>query len=377
MITVHSINNSSVDGKHISRVSWEESRSKDDPAPLIDILKIDAPVNELPMATFTIRCTILEREIFTSARDHHIWARTSRVDDPVTWKIPACLYDEGIVPDDVILNIKHKIESDLLKGIPQDEARLNIPICSYTSFTTTMDLRSVVKMIKYLRHLGSLRKELTTQLNSTADDLYMSVLLPLVNMDQEAADAILHTYMLAEFLHKFEYEDGSTQRVGNFLVVSTETTLSLRTQAIRHRTYHVADNILDMILTGNDPWLIRIGDKIKIQISAPIDIWMKTISKRQCWIAHHGLWKPVIDAASPHLPISESDLPCSSSGACPYVRDAELRFTDKDPGSPCPKFVRIYDKQLTTELFDAMTREASFKPSFWSGMIEGCRANIK
>lgn len=376
MITVHNLNNFNADNKHISRVAWEESRSKDDPAPLIDILKIDAPCNELPTATFTIQCTILEREIFTSARDHHIWARTSRVDSPTGWIIPSCLYDESLVSEDIPLNIKHQIQSDLDNEIPQDEARLHIPLCSYTAFTTTMDLRSIVKFIKYLRHLGSSRRELTTQLYSTANLLYTEVLIPMVG-SQEYADTIINTYMLAEFLHKYEYDDGRTVRIGNFLVVTTEATISLRTQAIRHRTYHVSDNILDLILSVDNPWLIRIGDKIKIQISAPVDIWMKTISKRQCWIAHHGLWKPIIDAASPHLPITESDLPCSTSGACPYVRDAELRFTDKDPGSPCPKFVKIYDKDLTSGLFKDMHVEGSMKPSFWEPLINSCSSNLR
>lgn len=377
MIKVHNLSNFNTDdGSHLSRVAWEESRSKQDPTSLINILSIDAPVNELPVATFTLQCTILEREIFTSARDHHIWARTSRVDSPTGWTIPPCLYEDSFVTEDIPLNIKKRIQNDLDAGIPQDEARLHIPICSYTAFTTTMDLRSVVKFIKYFRHLGSLRKELTRQLNITADLLYNEVLVPLVQ-SRDYADTMLQTYMLAEFLHKYEYQDGTTTRIGNFLVVTTETTLSLRTQAIRHRTYHVADNILDMILESDNPWLIKIGDKVKIQISAPVDIWMKTISKRQCWIAHHGLWKPVIDAASPHLPITEDDLPCSSSGACPYVRDAELRFTDKDPGSPCPKFVKIYDKELSQKLIDDMHFEGSMKPSFWEPLINSCVVNVK
>lgn len=376
IINLHSLNNKSVNGKHLSRVSWEESRSAEDATPLIDILKIDAPVNELPNATFTIKCTILEREIFTSARDHHIWARTSRVDDPVSWKVPQELYDRNIIDPSDIVSIKSKIQADLDNNVAQDMARLSIPLCSLTSFTTTMDIRSVAKMIKYFRMLASQIPKIAPQLLITAESLYFDVLVPLVE-NENNADTILSTYMVAEYLPEYSYTDGTTERIGNFLVVSTKTTLSLRTQAIRHRTYQISDNILNLIRTAENPWLISIGTEINIQISAPIDIWMKTISKRQCWIAHHGLWKPVIDEASIHLPISESDLPCSSSGACPYVRDAELRFTDKDPGSPCPKFVKIYDKELTPELHEDMRNESSVKPSFWSSLVTQCESNVK
>lgn len=376
MITVHSLHKYSDDGTHLSRVAWEESRSKNDPASLTDILKIDAPVSEIPSAVFTIQCTILEREIFTSARDHHAWARTSRVDSPTGWLVPPCLIDSGIVSDEAVVDLKQLIQQDLDNGVAQDLARLNIPVCALTAFTTSMDIRSIAKMVLYFRKLSKEVPVLAGPLTQTADSLYSEVLVPMVE-SEDNAKLILSTYLTPDYLPDFDYDDGVTSRIGNFLVVTTRTTLSLRTQAIRHRTFQIADSFLKLIKTVDNPWMIKIGQEVDIQISAPVDIWMKTVAKRQCWIAHHGLWKPVIDAASPYLPISEDDLPCKESGACPYVRDAELRFTDKDPGSPCPKFVQFYNKDLTPELFKDMRAEAFVKPSFWESLVVQCVTNVR
>ena len=78
--------------KHLAREAWELSRSKDDETPLKRILSIDAPVNEIPSLVLNIECTILEREIFASYRDHVMWARTSRVDNPLEFRTDPWFY---------------------------------------------------------------------------------------------------------------------------------------------------------------------------------------------------------------------------------------------------------------------------------------------
>ena len=85
----------------------------------------------------------------------------------------------------------------------------------------------------------------------------------------------------------------------------------------------------------NNPWNKTLGDTIKICISAEREFWKTVVNKRQCWIAQYGIWKDIIVEAQKFINISEQDLPCNK-GFCPYTRDAELRYTDKDPGAPCP-----------------------------------------
>ena len=74
------------DTRHLSDVAWVDSRH-DDGTKLTDILKNDLPVNDIPSVVLSITSTIAEREVITSFTDHVMWARTSRVDDPLDFTV--------------------------------------------------------------------------------------------------------------------------------------------------------------------------------------------------------------------------------------------------------------------------------------------------
>ena len=145
-------------GKNLSRVAWELSRSPDDTTPLDTILSIDAPVNEIPSIVMSVQCTILEREIFASFRDHVMWARTSRVDAPSEFVVPE--YFQLSEDNATIMLLKQKIKADMDAGIIQDEYRLHMPICAMTSFTTRLSWRGLIKI--YIGSVGSFHAPLTT-----------------------------------------------------------------------------------------------------------------------------------------------------------------------------------------------------------------------
>ena len=156
-------------GKNLSRVAWELSRSPDDTTPLDTILSIDAPVNEIPSVVMSVQCTILEREIFASFRDHVMWARTSRVDAPSEFVVPE--YFQLSEDNETILLLKQKIKADMDAGIIQDEYRLHMPISAITSFTTRLSWRGLVKIYKLYEHLATINEYFVigkTELNSLA-----------------------------------------------------------------------------------------------------------------------------------------------------------------------------------------------------------------
>ena len=143
-------------GKNLSRVAWELSRSPDDTTPLDTILSIDAPVNEIPSVVMSVQCTILEREIFASFRDHVMWARTSRVDAPSEFVVPE--YFQLSEDNDKIILLKEKIKADMDAGIIQDEYRLHMPISAMTSFTTRLSWRGLVKIYKLYQQLAKINE---------------------------------------------------------------------------------------------------------------------------------------------------------------------------------------------------------------------------
>ena len=139
-------------------------------------------------------------------------------------------------------------------------------------------------------------------------------------------------------------------------IIQARVPISLRAQLVRHRNLHFVDNFYYQ-LTEPDILLADLSWHVEMEISAPNDVWKSVISKRSCWIAQADLWKPILDK------FDEGFLPCAD-GKCPYVKDAELRFTDADPGVPCPRYANLYHKDKGPWL-PAMTQEAKARGSFW------------
>ena len=339
-------------GKNLSRVAWELSRSPDDTTPLDTILSIDAPVNEIPSIVMSVQCTILEREIFASFRDHVMWARTSRVDAPSEFVVPE--YFQLSEDNATIMLLKQKIKADMDAGIIQDEYRLHMPICAMTSFTTRLSWRGLIKIYKLYEYLA------------TINEYFVVGKAELNNKFQLHKYAGNYSFVNPiPMLQENEMVNGN---IGPVVTVFQEMTIGLRAQVVRHRNYTIKDNLME-IIKSKDCWTRTLGDKIKISISAEIEFWKTVVNKRQCWIAQYGIWKDIIIVAQEYISISEQDLPCNK-GFCPYTRDAELRHTDEDPGAPCPIHSDLTSTPIAQKYMDMVRIEASYRPAFWQKHID-------
>ena len=259
-------------GKNLSRVAWELSRSPDDTTPLDTILSIDAPVNEIPSIVMSVQCTILEREIFASFRDHVMWARTSRVDAPSEFVVPE--YFQLSEDNATIMLLKQKIKADMDAGIIQDEYRLHMPICAMTSFTTRLSWRGLIKIYKLYEYLA------------TINEYFVVGKAELNNKFQ------LHkyagNYSFVNPIPMLQENEMVSGNIGPVVTVFQEMTIGLRAQVVRHRNYTIKDNLME-IIKSKDCWTRTLGDKIKISISAEIEFWKTVVNKRQCWIAQYGM----------------------------------------------------------------------------------------
>ena len=339
-------------GKNLSRVAWELSRSPDDTTPLDTILSIDAPVNEIPSVVMSVQCTILEREIFASFRDHVMWARTSRVDAPSEFVVPE--YFQVSKERDKIILLKEKIKADMDAGVIQDEYRLHMPISAMTSFTTRLSWRGLVKIYKLYQQLAKINEYFIvgkTELNNK------------FQLHKYAGN-----YSYVDPIPMLKESERKSGVIGPIVAVCQEMTIGLRAQVVRHRNYTIKDNLME-IIKSEDCWTRTLGDKITISISAEIEFWKTVVNKRQCWIAQYGIWKDIIIAAQEYISISEQDLPCNK-GFCPYTRDAELRHTDDDPGAPCPIHSDLTSTPIDQKYMDMVRIEASYRPAFWQKHIE-------
>ena len=177
-------------------------------------------------------------------------------------------------------------------------------------------------------------------------------------------------YKLTRFMSKIDrVEDGI---VGDFLIITIKASLALRAQAIRHKQFIVKDG-LEEILTSAAYREKPIKDEIDMQLCASIDFWKSILEKRSCWLAQYGIWSEVIVHAQRYIAVAENTLPCKEY--CVYGKDAENRYTDKDPGSPCPKHIIIHKRAVTQQQRDDIEKqfELENRPQFWRKLINEIR----
>ena len=345
------VNHEGAKTTHIARHCWELSRSPDDTTPLKTILSIDAPVNEIPSFVVGVECTILEREIFASFRDHVMWARTSRVDAPSEFRAPE-IFENRYKHN--LAGIRSSIFDDISKNIIQDEYRMRIPLCSLTSFSTRLSWRGLIKLYKMYEHLAEI-------------DEYFNVGLGALEKKFQLSE-YAKNYSFADVLPELKIDDRVSEKSGPMVTVYQVMPIGLRAQVVRHRNFTIHDNLKDMIQQG-DVWIKSIGDPMLVSISASAEFWKTVVNKRQCWIAQYGIWSDIIQEAQRFLDIGEQDLPCAD-GFCPYTRDAEIRHTDDDPGAPCPIHSNLTNTPVKKKYLQSIETEASYRPNFWKKHIE-------
>jgi len=335
-----------IDSPDIVKKAWEISRPKDVDSKIEDIIKIDAPILDIPSATLHVKSTILEREIFATMRDHIIWAQTSRVNDPFHWPVPEEIYHG---PSLNMLYKKMKSEYD--KGMSQDEYRLNLPLCLSTEYTLKISIRSLIKVWKYFKN---------SEVQYIRDNSnYLKLVL------SEFFDSEFESIKPIDILKS--PDDIESGVIGDFIVLNFKASLALRAQLIRHKLIFVRDGLADLM--NDEIWNNPISTEIPIQICADKSFIKSLAEKRSCWMAQYGIWKPIMEEINKHLDLSETILPCDNK--CPYDKDAELRYTSADPGSPCPKHAIITDKKVCGELHGDMINQFTneSRPEFWVKLI--------
>jgi len=347
---------------HPSILAWNNSRPDNTPIPLDEILQLDLPVNEIPMATLFIESTILEREIIVSARNHVMWAQTSRVQNVLEFTYPKELPLEC---KQYYERQRNRMEKAQSMGMRQDEYRKILPVMANTKYTVNMSMRDLVKLLKYFE---SLSKE-------------YSHLSPVLDNSVSAIKELLGNVFGFEYRHTNEYKTKSLLQpimtpqdglVGNVLSLTARLPLSLRAQLARHRQLIIEDNLV--ALMSSDTILFQDNEMpVDICVTGLQQDWRDVLTKRSCWIAHYNLWSPLLNKVEKYLHLGESALPCYFSGKCPYDGDAKARYTDEDPNAPCPIHARLYKKSVTTDQLNQMyfQQAADERPEFWADEIAG------
>lgn len=334
-------------------VAWTLSRDKDADYTADTVAKVDAPVIEMPSALLEF-CdfAIYEREIICSLRNHVVWARTSRVDDPCEFTVP---HPYMVKTHEFY---RRRMQAARHKGERQDDWRVELPLVAHTSWTQRISLRDLARLALYFGYLMD-KAELRTMGARFAQIQFAIVECVVAMIGHRLASDLISNCKLAKFLHEQRLPINSdATTIQNFQSVSVQVNVALRAQIIRHRELQFVDDFWSLINTTELPYL-QLKHKVNMQLMARKDIWRAVLGKRSCWIAQTDLWKPVLDAFG-----LDQNLPCDS-GKCPYEADARARLVPgQDPNPPCPVFCNLYKIPKDTHMA-AMKGEAMRRGAFW------------
>jgi hypothetical protein len=353
-------------GSMASAVSgWLGSRDLSEAATGEQISRIDASVNELPTCLLYFRdMMILERELFVTPRNHVIWARTSRVDDPRGFTVPKGFEREG---HEHIRRVMHHLAGD---GVHQDIWRMGLPLCAQTSWTARLTFRDGVRMVRYFIDVAHIANPLLgKRLIETASELTGTL---------EAAFAITPDTMRSALMN---FKAMPIQQLPNYLVGDTRHTIgevtsmqmwlpiATRAQLVRHREITISDNFVHHLAQPLSEQH-NIGTRLYVQAVALTSTWRTVLGKRTCWMAQADLWAPLARLFGKGI----EGLPCAG-GKCPYAEDAKLRLAGQDPGAPCPRYAKLTKTPMTRPQIADAELQASRIPDlttlhFWQSEID-------
>jgi len=361
-LKIKTISNTSF-GKTTRETAWESSR----PGIFADdnLIKLDLPVNEFEDFYFEIESTILEREIFSSMRNHVMWAQTSRVTDPKEFCYPELLQKL----EDSNGLFENARTSMQLSPDRQDEYRMFLPVLSLTKYCIRLSLRDLIKIGKLFLEMSediSIHYDVRRIFGAACSEIDSFILkTPYSKSDFSS----YKTKTIKKLNSNSELKSGI---VGDYLTISETVPFSLFAQLQRHRSLLISSNLIDLFSKDSGIQDVNLGSDVNVSISGHISDWEEAFSKRSCWISHYGLWSDIISKIERYIGHDlDGFLPCKS-GSCPFNGDAMLRVEGKDPNPPCPIHMRINKIAPTDDQFDemrSMIYEDKRPQNFWHEKI--------
>lgn len=358
-----------IDGMGLAAQAWRLSRDVEKPVEWDEVMLIDGPVTEFPSAVCHCRdFTLIEREIIASNRLSIMWARTSFVDSVEKFTVPAELlpYISGAAHD----MARGMMLAGKKRGEHQDRWRRYLPLSAETSFCVRMSFRDIIKFIEYFDYLAQRVNPFLTERFFKVSDAFVD-LATLFTGSREKTLKVMSTMTHVKFLHEGLVEHTPIVNSGGIIVASFSAPFWLRAHWVRHRPITLIDDLYQLL--QHDRVLdYPISQEMNLKVAASEQIWRQLLKWRSCWLTQSSLgeekdpWAAVIDQFTDLL--GASVLPCAD-GICPQQRDAKNRIDGSDPGVPCPKFLDLYNVDISPHR-DRVNMALKSRSSFWTHMVE-------
>lgn len=356
--------------------AWIKSRPMVDPKSvnIVEILNIDTPVNELASVQVEIDAPIYIRDILFNDRTHHAWATTSRNAKSTGGQWVISSKELSVFDKYDIEQLHDKMTSDKKLGLSQDEFRKHLPISSMTSWTQSLDIRSLIKIYKYLEELNTkfLNTDWEYSFSSVLEDWYLVVIELLEQvMTHEEIVEFLNKSRSSKLVNTYHYQSESFF-TGNILGINITIPLSLYAQLIRHRPLMISSNLLTDKFSVSTP----ISGSIDVFVVGTMDTWKHILGHRLSWISQSNLWSIITDEVAKVINISQFMM--DPSKPYPYAGDNYERLNGKDPGVPDPihvlqlnneEFIKYVNPGLVSEMIDYVI-ETNRPKDYWIPLID-------
>lgn len=347
--------NHEVDGVHLSKIVWDASRANSD-VQLKEVIGVDAPHNEFASVVLEIKSSIIIREIIASIREHTMWATSSRVDDPVNFKVDPLASKAAIESAEKRRILMQDAKED---GDMQDSYRMHLPLISTTKYSVRLSMRACAVLRSFFYRMALDCHDGLAAIYRSAEEAFTEICH---DMGMVARTGYVN------LLHGPVYGEDCVSRDNGFISIRFTAPFSMRTHLIRHRLLMMRDDFSFWAMGIADRMCI--GDDLKIAVCATEDSWARISEKRSCWIAQPDIWKPLLDKVQSVRRLGPDLLPCKD-GACPYEKDVMLRLEGKDPNAPCPRHAAMNDYKLSESEMAAVDRDikTNNRPSFWRNPV--------
>lgn len=315
--------------------AWKYSRPGFDHSNLDmeNIGSMDMSLNSLCTLTFEITSSIMFRDFLFSIRPISAWARSSR-SAPLT-KSNLSLSDEfhdwGSSGIDKTLKL-------IEQGVPQDKAREHLPMTLSTSYTISMDFRTVCGLLKTMVYMGK-------DLYNIYGIQFENEIEHISGFKSNKVKDFYNNYALTEC----EMESSKLTRVGDMRYGSYLMKAALASQFIRQSRSIVKTNIWNMISWKGYLMASKIyqHNLIRVSFYSSVKAYDNLMRLRSHWFADwsNDMWGSIVGEYVKDMSVEEfwNFIPNGNGKADPYYRDMLSRVNGEEHNLPCPIMLEYPD----------------------------------
>ncbi len=281
---------------------------------------MDLSLAAMRMVTMEVYSSAGFRELIFGLRPYFTWSATSRVNPILETQFPSYLDEQRRkeVEDRMDLVI-----ANIDKDIHQDLNRLNLTLGYMGMYTLTLDFRTLIGTIKWIKKYVPLYFEhyglpIEKQLKINVDDYDYGYPVG-IDFPSEGGD---------EFIRHSD----------NSIYQTIDISIGMRAQLVRHSALVIKDSLPSEMMDDVQLYESRgLDSSVRVSLNGPEGVFENMVKHRVCYLAQIDMWSVL---TLPWIKESKSIaqwLPCSGNGRkCRYKEDMKGRIEGKDPGMVCP-----------------------------------------